>query len=160
MIEHIFNVINLMLLIGLGVYAFRNYFLPSVKDALLKRVLLLKNLNTMHEKLKRDQDQIQQQIKKQELSCQDLVNKVSKWKTIVNYESIKHSEQKQRYLQALQTKVQAQAKQQALEHAQKKIAPSVLVTLERELIDYYHNESHVKRYITKMFIAMKKSEVL
>lgn len=156
MVDLIFYFINLFILIFLGVFIFKRFFLASLKNGIMQDILYKSELKNKHKELIVAQKNLDETIADQELKYKSLKLKVDKWKEFFDKNKIYQQVQKEKLLQIYQEKILIQTEYHALHNLRKQVAPAVAQNLKHELELYFANENNAYKYLDNIINTFDK----
>lgn len=141
-----FRFINFGVFLGLVVYCYKKYLLPSINKQIHEKKLLLQNLENQKQGIKYQLSNLDQAIDHQKHLAQNLSNKINIWSEGVNAQRQRDYETKNALLKTMINQAAIKSQKVAFEAATKKIVPEVLKNLEEDLTQYFEQNEHAREY--------------
>lgn len=156
-VNYSFRVINLLVLIALGVYLFKKYFLSSVEDAIAETEAFESGLRQQEGALENRLDELEVEKNMLEAHCSLLKSKIDRWRE--RFDEVLQERKQEKF--ALQKKISAQRNKQEnnVIHAKllKKIVPSAVQQAKAEFISRYSQEKTGSDYVRNLITTLRKS---
>lgn len=156
-VDLLFNIINVILLLALGIYAFKRYMLPSVKQALQDYYNYKVMLDSKKDSLIEEQEALIEATKNQGNECKNLKDKIHSWEQHVDDVHAKNYEEKKAFFKAIEQRVKLQTYNYAQVVFAQKITPRVKSLLTDSLHDYFSNLESKQIYQDQIIKYIKKN---
>ena len=157
MIDALFNVLNFVLLIVLGVYSFKRYAMPALKTEMVAHKVDKLNLEHEYSSLEEAQQQLHEQMKAQKELYKDLEVKVRYWNQAYTHAEQQKIAMREQLQSELIHKYEYQEAQKALYRVQKSIMPHALSKAEHELEQMFQAPATGVPYINHVLDVMRKN---
>lgn len=142
-----FRFTHLTILIGLAAYAFKNYGMPRIiilmakKDAeydslLNKQLILEESLFNLDEK-----------IKQETLTCQQLKEKISKWQTVVNTDHEVEKNKQNARMEIVRKSINKKMEWYHQEQIKSSVHNSLITQLEKSLSSHFESAKNQSAYL-------------
>jgi hypothetical protein len=158
MIDLFFQLLNFGIVVGLIAYGTVRFFIPVLKKGVDAENMVAQNLHDEHHQLVIDQKIVDEDTVIQETDCIGFFNKINSWKSSVKKEMEHKAAERRHMKEESEKKLRLQSYQHSLNLMYKKVAPSVVKGLEKELMEYFSDEKRGQSYIDRLLKSLK-SEV-
>jgi F0F1-type ATP synthase membrane subunit b/b' len=143
-----FKILNFGVLIGLGVYIFKRYFVQNINDQIDAKQNMIAQLQGNNQALKQEEHDIAHAAEQQHQLSEQLVQKIALWRAAHTHEMAR---KKAEYEEIYKNRIKKIAKQEeiyALDVVQKKVVPSAIEQA-REMLQQHSMSLDVQqRYTT------------
>ena len=154
-----FKLLNFGILIGLGVYVFKRYLLPSIGQEIAENQEALQQLQRNNEQLKEDQKKVEARLDEQAALCLSLGSKIERWKLAHDNHLRRQQESCQQLRQKIEKKVAVQEQNLAREMLNKKVLPGAIVQAQELLQKTYESESEGRQYILHVMKYLERGKI-
>ena len=155
MIDLFFTLFNTVLIIGLSVYAIRNYALPQLGENIVKEHQALVELHQEHKKLTSQQNNLEESIAEQEILAKTLFKKINQWRNVVDVTARTQQELEEHLRKEADAKISYQNQQYALKKAYEEVLPFVIEQLQHDLTLHYTKDDTGHDYIKQVLATLK-----
>ena len=155
MIDLFFTLFNTVLIIGLSVYAIRNYALPQLGENIVKEHQALVEFHQEHKNLTSQQNNLEESIAEQEILAKTLFKKINQWRNVVDVTARTQQELEEHLRKEADAKISYQNQQYALKKAYEEVSPFVIEQLQHDLTLHYTKDDTGHDYIKQVLATLK-----
>jgi hypothetical protein len=142
-----FKFINFFAIIGLGFYIFKKYLKTDLLFSIAKKEADYQDLIAQQSTLENKQHELDFLIKQQLIQCQDLRSKIDEWSKAILLEHDKQKKEQNDLIAAIKKRATEIAEKKQYQHVQNVILKTVIVDLEKSLIDHFKNPQKSSNYV-------------
>jgi hypothetical protein len=152
-----FRFINFGAFIGLVIYGYKRYLLPSLLKQIHEKKLLLQNLENQKQGIKYQLSNLDQALEQQHHLAQELTKKIGIWSENVHIQQQQEAEESRVNRDALLKLSELKNKKIAFDRTTKKVVPRVIKDLEHDLTQHFEHQAPAQKYIDDIIGFIKES---
>lgn len=153
MLYNIFSSVTLFRFINFGAfilffgYLFKRYMLPSIKQQIQEKNLLIQNLEHQKQGIKYQHNNLDNALEQQDYLAASLTQKIAVWNDKVIELDAQELHEQKAILKTMQQNELIQSHEQARTKLNQETVPRVLMHVEKDLHDYFSNPHHNQDFI-------------
>jgi len=143
----VFKLINFITFIGIGLFIFKKFFKQDILCLMSKEQETRHALLTQQTNLEKQQHELNNLVKKENIECQNLKTKIDEWKKRVLIQKDKQQEEINTIFSDLKNRHTAITLKKENQRIQNEIIDVLIVKLEQSLSDHFKNPQESNNYL-------------
>lgn len=152
-----FKFINFAAFIGLGVYLFKRYLLPSLKKQLHEKKVLLQNLENQKQGIKYQLNNLDQAIEQQRYLAEELKRKIAIWTSSVHANNERALHEQATNQAKIDSNNELKNQRLIFEQMNKKLVPKIVAAVKRDLTHEFEQPELINKYMNDILRFIEKS---
>ncbi|HEV2600851.1 MAG TPA: hypothetical protein VGT41_01005 [Candidatus Babeliales bacterium] len=155
----LFRAINFFILVGLGVYKFRQSLLPSVVQQIKYDENEREQLRLTSDELVLQQEVVEQGFNRYQVLTDELADKVQDWCTAFAKKQAEREKEQERIAAVLRKKAEQKAHYFFIDRAQRQLVPSSINRAREQLVSKFASDQQGAEFLTEMIEYMQQEKV-
>jgi hypothetical protein len=154
-----FRLLNFIILGGAGIYFFKRYGLPVVRQRIREREELITGLKDQRDSLKDMQRSLEYQSAEQKQLSAQLTHKIGRWQHSYERQEHRRHEEKQRLITLLNKRTHQQSQGVALNTLQQQTFPLIIAASREQLVRQFTSAQQGQAYLQNLLKFMQKGKL-
>jgi F0F1-type ATP synthase membrane subunit b/b' len=153
----IFRVINFLVLIALGIYAFKKYALELIRADMSAEQEHLDGIKARAQELQQEKRDLEKGIKEDARACSLLREKITTWHSVAEQESHAFRAEREGRIEIVKGRAEKQAQAIELYRRQRVIVPAAIEKAQTLLEKTFASKDRAHSYVQQVIAKMEES---